>query len=77
MPKVSVIVPIYNVERYLQHSIDSILKQTYSNFDLILVDDGSPDRCPMICDKYAKIDNRIVVIHQVNRGLSAASKCWN
>lgn len=72
LPKVSVIVPIYNVERYLQHSIDSILKQTYSNFDLILVDDGSPDRCPMICDKYAKIDNRIVVIHQVNRGLSAA-----
>lgn len=72
LPKVSVIVPIYNVERYLQHCVDSILKQTYSSFDLILVDDGSPDRCPTICDKYAEMDSRIVVIHQTNKGLSAA-----
>lgn len=72
LSKISVIVPVYNVERYLQHCVDSILKQTYTDFDLILVDDGSPDNCSIICDKYAEIDDRIVVIHQSNKGLSAA-----
>ncbi len=72
MPQVSIIVPIYNVEPYLKRCIDSILNQTFSDFDLILVDDGSPDACPEICDKYASMDSRIHVIHQNNQGLSAA-----
>ena len=71
-PTISVIVPVYNVEPYLRQCIDSILAQTYSNFELILVDDGSPDNCGAICDEYAAKDSRIVVIHQENRGLSAA-----
>lgn len=71
-PLISVIVPIYNVERYLDACIDSIINQTYSNLEIILVDDGSPDRCPEICDEYAKKDNRIKSIHQDNGGLSAA-----
>lgn len=70
--KFSVIVPIYNVEKYLRKCIDSILKQTYRNFELILVDDGSPDECPNICDEYAKNDKRIKVIHKENEGLVAA-----
>ena len=72
MPKVSVIVPVYNVEPYLHRCVDSILAQTFTDFELILVDDGSPDNCPSICDEYAKKDNRVVVIHQNNGGLSAA-----
>lgn len=72
MPKISVIVPVYNVEPYIHRCIDSILCQTFTDFELILVDDGSPDNCGKICDEYAKIDNRIYVIHQENRGLSAA-----
>lgn len=72
MPQVSVIVPIYNVEKYLNRCVDSILNQTFSDFELILVDDGSPDNCGKICDDYAKKDNRIHVIHQQNGGLSAA-----
>lgn len=71
-PLVSVIVPIYNVDRYLRACIDSIIDQTYSNLEIILVDDGSPDKCPEICDEYAKNDNRVNVIHQKNGGLSAA-----
>ena len=71
-PLISVIVPIYNVERYLKVCIDSIINQTYSNLEIILVDDGSPDKCPEICDEYAKQENRIKVIHQKNGGLSAA-----
>lgn len=71
-PLVSVIVPIYNVEQYLKTCIDSIVNQTYSNLEVILVDDGSPDRCPEICDEYAKNDNRIKVIHQKNGGLAHA-----
>lgn len=71
-PLISVIVPIYNVERYLKICIDSIVNQTYSNLEIILVDDGSPDKCPEICDEYAERDNRIKVIHQENGGLSAA-----
>lgn len=70
--QISIIVPIYNVEKYLRRCIDAILNQTISNLEIILVDDGSPDLCPQICDEYAKRDNRIVVIHQENGGLSAA-----
>lgn len=72
MPKISVIVPVYNVEPYLSRCIDSVLNQTFSDFELILIDDGSPDKCPKICDMYAVKDNRIHVIHQKNGGLSAA-----
>lgn len=71
-PLISVIVPIYNVEAYLPECIESILNQTYANFECILVDDGSPDRCGAICDEYAKRDSRIKVIHQPNRGVSEA-----
>ena len=70
--KISVIVPIYNVEPYLRRCIDSILAQTHVNFELILVDDGSPDHCGEICDEYAMHDDRIVVIHQKNCGVAAA-----
>lgn len=70
--KISVIVPIYKVEKYLKKCIDSILEQTYSNLEIILVDDGSPDNCPNICDEYAKKDSRIIVIHKKNGGLSDA-----
>ena len=69
---ISVIVPIYKVEEYLPACIDSILAQTHQDFQLILVDDGSPDRCGAICDEYAAKDSRIVVIHQENGGISAA-----
>ena len=72
MPKVSIIVPVYKVEPYIHRCIDSILAQTFTDFELILVDDGSPDRCGEICDEYAAKDKRIVVIHQENGGLSAA-----
>lgn len=69
---VSVIIPIYDVENYLRQCVDSVIKQTYSNLEIILVDDGSPDRCPVICDKYAESDSRIKVIHKKNGGLSDA-----
>lgn len=69
---ISVIVPIYNVEKYLPRCIDSLIHQSYANLEIILVDDGSPDNCPDICDDYAKIDNRIQVIHKENGGLSDA-----
>lgn len=71
-PLLSIIVPVYNVEKYLPHCIDSILGQTFKNFELILVDDGSPDRCGVICEDYAKKDNRIIVIHQENKGVCYA-----
>lgn len=72
MPKVSVIVPIYNAEEYLQECIDSILQQTFCDFELILVDDGSPDSSGGICEEYAQKDNRILVIHQSNGGVTSA-----
>ncbi len=72
MPQISVIVPVYKVEPYLHRCVDSILGQTFTDFELILVDDGSPDGCPAICDEYAKKDSRVHVIHQKNGGLSAA-----
>jgi len=71
-PKISCIVPVYNVEKYLHCCIDSILSQTFTDFELILVDDGSPDNSPAICDEYARKDNRIKVIHQKNAGVSVA-----
>ena len=72
MEKINVIVPVYKVEPYLHRCVDSILGQSYENFELILVDDGSPDSCGAICDAYAEKDSRILVIHQKNGGLSAA-----
>lgn len=70
--KVSVIVPIYKVEKYLRECVDSILNQTYENLDVVLVNDGSPDNCPQICDKYAEKDVRVNVVHKKNGGLSSA-----
>lgn len=72
MPEIAVIVPVYKAEDHLNRCVDSILSQTFSNFDLILVDDGSPDKCPEICDAYATRDARVHVIHQDNSGPSAA-----
>ena len=71
-PLISVIVPVYKVERYLPRCIESILRQTYTNFELILIDDGTPDRSGMICDRYAEKDARIRVIHKENGGVSTA-----
>lgn len=70
--KFSIVVPIYNVERYLKQCVNSILEQSYKNFEIILVDDGSQDNCPYICDEYAEQDERIKVIHKTNGGLSDA-----
>ena len=70
--KFSVILPIYKVEKYLSACVDSILNQSYTDFEVILVDDGSPDRCPKICDEYATKDKRVKVIHQSNAGNSRA-----
>ena len=71
-PLISVIVPIYKVEKYLKRAIDSIREQTYTNLEILLVEDGSPDLCGQICDQYAKEDSRIRVIHKPNGGLSDA-----
>ena len=71
-PEISIIVPVYKVETYLNECIDSILAQTFTDFELILVDDGSPDSCPALCAAAAAKDSRIRVIHQKNRGLSVA-----
>ncbi len=71
-PEISVIVPIYQTERYLDRCIESIVNQTYSNLEIILVDDGSPDRCPQMCDEWAKKDSRIRVVHKQNAGLGMA-----
>jgi len=72
MDKISVIVPIYKVEKYMDKCVDSIVNQTYKNLEIILVDDGSPDNCPKLCDEWAKKDERIKVIHKENGGLSDA-----
>ncbi len=69
---ISVIIPVYNVEEYLRECVDSVLKQTYQNFEIILVDDGSTDSSGKICDEYVKKDDRITVIHRKNGGLSVA-----
>lgn len=70
--KISLIVPVYNVEKYLEKCVNSILKQTYKNLEIILVDDGSRDKSAEICDKLKKVDNRIIVVHKTNGGLSDA-----
>ncbi len=72
MPKISVIVPVYKVEQYLDRCVKSILAQTFADFELILIDDGSPDNCPAMCDEWKIKDDRITVIHQENGGLSSA-----
>lgn len=69
---ISIIVPIYNVEKYLKQCIESIISQTYRNIEIILVDDGSPDNCGKICDEYSQKDKRIIVLHKENGGLSDA-----
>lgn len=71
-PFISVIIPVYKVEQYLKRCVESVCAQTYQNIEIILVDDGSPDSCPQLCEKYAKKDARIRVIHQENKGLSGA-----
>lgn len=71
-PLVSVVIPIYNVERYLNVCVESVLKQTYTNLEVILVDDGSTDSCPALCDEYTEKDRRVVVYHKANGGLSDA-----
>ncbi len=72
MDSISIIVPVYKVEKYIRRCIDSIINQTYTNIEIILVDDGSPDNCGRICDEYAAKDSRIKVIHKSNGGLSDA-----
>lgn len=71
-PLVSIVVPVYKVEKYLDRCVESLVRQTYSNLEIILVDDGSPDKCPGMCDEWAEKDKRIKVIHQKNGGVSAA-----
>lgn len=70
--KISIIIPIYNVEKYLEQCVKSVLNQTYQNTEIILVDDGSPDNCPSMCDTFAEQDSRVRVIHKSNGGLSDA-----
>lgn len=72
MTKISVIVPVYNVEKYLDRCIQSVLSQTYTNFELLLINDGSTDSSGVVCDKYAKMDSRVRVFHKQNGGLSSA-----
>jgi len=72
MDKVSVIIPVYKVEEYLDECIESVVRQTYKNLEIILVDDGSPRACPSLCDEWAQKDPRIIVIHKENGGISSA-----
>ena len=72
MPKVSVVVPVYNVEKYLERCVKSLRNQTLDDIEIILVDDGSPDNCPSMCDEFTKQDVRVKVVHKVNGGLSSA-----
>lgn len=73
-PSFSIIIPVYNIEKYIKECVYSILKQEYMDYEIILVDDGSPDSCPQICDELKAQDNRITVIHKKNGGVSAARK---
>ena len=75
MVKVSVIVPVYNVEKYLTKCLDSIIHQTYKNLEIILIDDGSTDNCGKICDAYAEKDSRIIIMHKKNEGIAIARNC--
>ena len=71
-PQITIVIPVYNVEKYLERCLKSIVNQTYKNLEILLIDDESPDKCPMICDNWAKLDNRISVIHKKNAGLGMA-----
>lgn len=71
-PLVSIVIPVYKVEQYLNRCVDSVLSQTLEDLQIILVDDGSPDGCPAICDQYAETDSRIQVVHKKNGGLASA-----
>ena len=71
-PLISVIIPVYKVEQYLDRCLNSVVNQTYKNLEIILVDDGSPDNCPKMCDEWAEKDNRVKVFHKENGGLSDA-----
>ena len=73
-PLISVIIPVYGVERYLDRCLRSVVEQTYRNMEIILVDDGSPDNCPRMCDEWATKDGRIQVVHKCNGGLTSARK---
>ena len=72
MPQISIIIPVYNLEKYIKRCLDSVINQTFKDLEIIVVDDGSKDTSPEICDAYAKLDSRIKVIHKVNGGLSSA-----
>lgn len=71
-PKISVIIPVFNGERYLDRCVDSIMNQTYENLEIVLIDDGSNDSTPQMCDRYQEIDGRVKVVHKANSGLSGA-----
>lgn len=71
-PKISIIVPVYKVEKFLSECVNSILTQSFRDFELVLVDDGSPDECPQMCDKYSLNDPRVVTFHKKNGGMSSA-----
>lgn len=73
-PAISIIIPVYNAEKYLRRCVESVLSQSFTDFELILVDDGSKDASPQICDEFANKDNRVQVIHKANGGVSAARK---
>lgn len=73
--KITIIIPVYNVEKYIRQCLDSVINQTYRNLEIIVVDDGSPDNCGAICDEYAMLDERIIVIHKENGGVSDARNC--
>lgn len=75
-PLVSIIMPVYNVDKYLPECIQSVLDQTYTNFELLAVDDGSPDKCPEIIENFAKQDKRVISIHQQNGGGGCCKKSW-
>lgn len=76
MHTLTVIVPVYNVEKYIHQCVDSLLAQDYPAMEILLIDDGSPDGCPQICDDYAKKDSRVRVIHQKNQGGRRDEKYW-
>jgi glycosyltransferase involved in cell wall biosynthesis len=72
MDLISIIIPVYKVEKYLEQCMNSVFNQTYRNIEIILIDDGSPDRCGLMCDEYAVKDSRVKVVHKTNGGVSAA-----
>ena len=68
----SVVIPVYNVDKYLEECVNSILSQSYGDFEVILVDDGSKDKSPEICDRFSEVDNRVIAIHKTNGGVCSA-----